>query len=897
MNFTVYCEDPIGNIGTAQSIFYKDVVDPIISMTTPTAHNNTFVMNISVADWTPASTFFVYSVENASGVVLNGSSGTSGLSSVVYLSPSYAFDGEDGYNYTLELSQENVSHGNYTVNVTAYDRAGHSTFLQQNFTVNDTTAPVISITGFNMDGAYDISDVITSAVAIPNPPFGSYFYFNISTNEIIPHTSDSLFRYYVFGSSSGVSGLDPGANLYAITGFIFSGLETYAQYAVTLVDAAGNVGFLEGGVYIDDVDPIISVPSLAPNDGVFRANVSVADWTPASPYINYSVFNGSDVLLSGSLNISDAFSVDDLSFSTLNVSYNFTFALNETGLFNGNYTLNVTAFDRANHSTFYQQNFTANDTTPPTLTVRYPLNGTKYSAANASFYSSSNYIYFSINVSVLDSSTLKKCFIDYHTTSFSAFTGTGFSVNYGESLGDNSFFGDTLFLQYIGYSFPSSPHGGVVDFLINCSDVYNNFFALPVSSFFSDPDAPELFVNSPLLINDSFFTLNLSVAEWLPAATLLTFNLSNASGVSVQNGSGDASLPRTLIINRTVGNLSLLLYNYSLTSLVQNLPDGNYTLNVTAYDEVGNIASVEETITVNDSTAPVSVVSVGSVTSSSAVVSFSVDESASFVVFYGVGSLSESATGGSGLSSSVSLSSLISSTEYSYVLQSCDVKNNCVNSTAATFTTLAPTSSSSGGGGSASSYTGSVGVSSGPVARRLSVGSSFSFSVGPSAPSGSSGSGPSGSSGSSGGGSSGGSHSHSLTVKSIELDGVWVVLQSEPIELFLRAGEKKSVDLDGDGLFDVVVALDSFDALSAKVSVEEYVNPAAIVAEEVPLEAEEGVDAGVGEADIEAPVVSAPVDVPDDVSGSGAGFSFVPLGGLLLLILLFVVLFFVFKRK
>ena len=65
----------------------------------------------------------------------------------------------------------------------------------------------------------------------------------------------------------------------------------------------------------------------------------------------------------------------------------------------------------------------------------------------------------------------------------------------------------------------------------------------------------------------------------------------------------------------------------------------------------------------------------------------------------------------------------------------------------------------------------------------------------------------------------GSSDSHSLRVKRFDADGVLFVIQSTPVEVFLKKGQSKEVDVTGDGVADVVVTLVSFSQYSATFTI------------------------------------------------------------------------------
>ena len=129
-----------------------------------------------------------------------------------------------------------------------------------------------------------------------------------------------------------------------------------------------------------------------------------------------------------------------------------------------------------------------------------------------------------------------------------------------------------------------------------------------------------------------------------------------------------------------------------------------YTWNVSCTDTAGNTGWSATVSFYNDNVKPViNEVLNSSIDSSSANISWETDEVSNHTVYYGIdaGNLTDSLQALTSTSTpSLLLSSLSTSTTYSYVVQSCDNWNNCRNDSAYSFTTAsAPASASSGGGG------------------------------------------------------------------------------------------------------------------------------------------------------------------------------------------------------
>ncbi len=228
--------------------------------------------------------------------------------------------------------------------------------------------------------------------------------------------------------------------------------------------------------------------------------------------------------------------------------------------------------------------------------------------------------------------------------------------------------------------------------------------------------------------------------------------------------------------------------NYSIVAFNNSATDVN-SHNVTLEH---NILSDAFTILV-DTAAPVISSHSRSVSSSSATISWLVNEPGNATI-----------TETNGKFSSVHLlyaseptftiTGLTTSTDYSYNITSCDVLNNCATDGPHTFTTLSSSTSSIGGGISLKSYTISKSELRMGVARYLKKDNIVYLNypnIG----------------------------MHSINVNSISATSVSLTISSTPIIATLSIGDTKTFDLDGNGINDLSLTLDSIDKGVAKLRI------------------------------------------------------------------------------
>lgn len=113
-----------------------------------------------------------------------------------------------------------------------------------------------------------------------------------------------------------------------------------------------------------------------------------------------------------------------------------------------------------------------------------------------------------------------------------------------------------------------------------------------------------------------------------------------------------------------------------------------------------------------------------------------------------------------------------------------------------------------------------------------------------------------------GGGSAGGNVPHQVILNKISSDSVTLLIYSEPIEVVLKVGEFKKVDVDADGILDILIKLNSIDVPHQKADI--YFEDITVAKEAVPPaeEAEE-----VVEEEPEVPA-EAPPTAPEETTKS-----------------------------
>ncbi|MBS3117726.1 hypothetical protein J4430_02500 [Candidatus Woesearchaeota archaeon] len=131
-----------------------------------------------------------------------------------------------------------------------------------------------------------------------------------------------------------------------------------------------------------------------------------------------------------------------------------------------------------------------------------------------------------------------------------------------------------------------------------------------------------------------------------------------------------------------------------------------------------------------------------------------------------------------------------------------------------------------------------------------------------------------------------GQTTHKMTVTSVTSDEVVVRIESDPIEVSLMVGESKRVDINGDGVDDLEVTLDSIENGVANITTKKLEEGAKVVVEEERKAAEE--------AAMEEPSTGeTPTTTPPSAGGSNTAL----IVTILVILALLVVAYFVFIKK
>lgn len=467
-------------------------------------------------------------------------------------------------------------------------------------------------------------------------------------------------------------------------------------------------------------------------------------------------------------------------------------SVNHTISTDGKYTYNVTVTDLANNTNQSQQRTITVDTTRPLMTISVPGTGnnTNISSGNVTLtmsYTETNFA----NVTV---------HLRNASNSLNAINKT-FLIGGGNT---------TINFSHIALS------DGNYTFNVTVVDLANNWNTSGDFAFTVDSTFPQLNHTTATVTNNS----NLSVLTFIMNVSLTESNLANLTFIVANASNGSQIFNTTTFTDRT-----RLFLNYTLNG------DGNYTVNVTATDTANNRNMTRNVFFTVDVNAPAitSSVSPSSILPSEAVtlacsVSDRIDPSVTATLSVKKPSASSFSTVSAG-----SYTDTTGEGTYTFRCTSTDYTGNTV-SIDKTFSVGAGGSSggSSGGGGGGSNTRSSapaveeqkevvveeeaeeatVSIESsdawdvqGEVQySTAAVGEVYTFSFVPEA--------------------SGVVEEHSLTISSIdEVAGtVTITVASAPQEITLAIGESKEVDLDSDGVMDMLVTLNGISNGLADVS-------------------------------------------------------------------------------
>ncbi len=482
-----------------------DTVNPAIVSMSPTTNSsaltNVVIVNISVTDANFKNvTIMLY---NASGALKNQTWSTS-----------------SGYMATFNFSK--LPNGVYYFNATAYDKAGHSNSTETRNATIDTTNPAIRFMAPSQN-----------TTTYSNR---SYIAVNVTVNDT-SLKNVTIFLYNATGLYNVTNGT--AANLFVNWTALPDG--TYYINA-TAYDNANNFNkTATRSVVIDVTNPAISFVNPTPGESsnlsrtFIAVNVSAADLNQNN--ITIRLYNAS----SGAL------------IKAVTVSGNKSF-YNFTGLKNGRYAINATAYDKFGHMNKTETRNIALDTVAPTLSTSNPAN-------NSVFLSSSVFMSF------------------VTTDAMSQDIACGIYSN-GSSVANVTAYSGITFSDVYAFS------DGVNSWYIRCVDSAGNNATSATLKFTVDTTNPAITFTSPS-DNTSLFSSRPYIAVNVSAADA---NIKNTT-VRLYNSTGGFK-------NESYSASSSVFVNFTL------LADGLYYWNATAYDKFGHMNSTETRNATIDATNP-----------------------------------------------------------------------------------------------------------------------------------------------------------------------------------------------------------------------------------------------------------------------------------------------------
>ena len=304
-------------------------------------------------------------------------------------------------------------------------------------------------------------------------------------------------------------------------------------------DSAGNVNSTNVTFTVDTTYPQIAFTGTDANDSYKSRTWIYANLTINETNFKNVTFNLYNTTLVNSTNYTDS-----------------TRSVNWTGLAEGVYYINATAYDNVGNVNYTETRRITLDTTLPTLSLDSPSNNS-WSAANAISF---RYVPVDTN--------LNSCSLYHNATSWAA-NATNTSVVSGAQS-----------------AFSVAMPDGNYAWNVNCSDLAGNS-AFNASNFTVHVDAtlPTVSFGSATAQNNSYFNRN-----WIYA---------NATVVEANEANITFTLYNTTLVNSTNSTGGLLGINW--TNLASNI---RYYYNITVYDNAGNAQSTETRRLTLDSTAP-----------------------------------------------------------------------------------------------------------------------------------------------------------------------------------------------------------------------------------------------------------------------------------------------------
>jgi len=485
-NLTVWANDTAGHLSTAVANFSVDGTPPRISFVPPTFNSSSSLLidyiQVNVSATDANLANITIRLYNSSKALIRSVNTTT--------------------DATLFANFTGLADGTYYFNATAYDTLGRANSTATWNVTLDTQAPIITINSPANGLTYNSTSVkVNISVTEAHP--SKTWYFNGTTNT----------------TYTGV-----------VTKTFSQGPHTITVWAN---DTAGHLSTVTSDFTIDTVAPtIVFVPptfnsssSLLIN--YIQVNVSAADTNLAN--ITIRLYNSSKALI-----------------RSVNTTTNATLFANFTGLPDGTYYFNATAYDAAKRSNSTATWNVTLDTQAPIIAINSPANGFMYNSTSVK-----------VNISVTEAHPSKTWYFNGTTNT----TYTGVTTK----------------------TFSQGPHSITV-----WSNDTAGHLSTATSDFTIDTVAPTIsFVpptfNSSLSLLIDYIPVNVSAADTNLAN--ITINLYNSSKKLIR--SVNTTTDTTLFANFT------------------GLADGTYYFNATAYDLARSAKSTATWNVTLDTQAPV----------------------------------------------------------------------------------------------------------------------------------------------------------------------------------------------------------------------------------------------------------------------------------------------------
>jgi|GEM_PF-6268452 len=490
-NATAY--DNAGNFNKTETRNVTiDTVNPAITFATPTDNSSTAV----------SRTFIQINVS-----VTDSGSGIKNVTIYLYNSTGL-YDSTNGATSTLFMNWTALPDGVYYFNATSYDNANN---FNKTETRNVTILTTVSVTPNGPQEDYSSS---SSTVNFNWTCFGAFgSYLSNLTVDGVPNASSIASPNNIAVSKSVI--FADGNHNWNVVCWNGTNFNTSALYNFT----------------VDTVNPAIDFTTPTENSGAYlsRSNLVINVTASDGNFANLSVFVYNST---GGI-----------------VRYNSTastqFFVNYTGLANGVYYFNATAYDNAgNFNKTETRNVTIDTANPAILLVGPTMNTTPYSALG----------YIAVNATASDANLKNLTIYLYNATELYNVTTTAAT---------------NLFINWTGLP------DGVYSFNATAFDSANNMNQTETRSMNIDTANPEIQFTSPTdnagtILNRNYVQINVSATDT---------NLKNIT-IYIYNSTGG-------LVNSSNGTASPMFVNFT------GLSNGVYYFNATAYDNAGNMDKTE----------------------------------------------------------------------------------------------------------------------------------------------------------------------------------------------------------------------------------------------------------------------------------------------------------------